>query len=158
MVSNSWRCRPRADRRADGCLCSLADQIFPDGFVDETLRTLALLFPQNHQKTRRWLKKQIVGHSLDPSLARCGNLWSQDRRFEKFHFWHDRLVMLKQVFDDSSPRKLSQWWGDRRNPPQWYTFWVAVLVFVTTVFFGLVQSIAGVLQVWLSWRALQQGA
>jgi len=62
--------------------------------------------------------------------------------------------MLKLAFDDSTPRRLSQWWGDRRNSPQWYTFWVAVLVFAFTVFFGLVQSIAAVLQVYLSWKAL----
>jgi hypothetical protein len=136
---------------------SFYDQIFPDGLIDETLRTLAILFPQNDRKSRRWLTKQISKYSLNPGIARCGSTWAQDRRFENFHFWHDRLVMLKQTFDDSSPRKLSQWWGDRRNSTQWYTFWVAVLVFVMTVFFGLVQSIEGGLQVYLSWKALQQG-
>jgi hypothetical protein len=135
---------------------SLADQIFPDDLINETLRTLTLLFPQNDRKTRRWLSKQISEHSLDPSILRCGNAWAQDRRFENFYFWHDRLVILKQNFDDASPRKLSQWWGDRRNSAQWYTFWVAILVFVTTVFFGLVQSIEGALQVYLSWKSLQQ--
>ncbi|KAK4448503.1 hypothetical protein QBC34DRAFT_381068 [Podospora aff. communis PSN243] len=134
----------------------LSDQIFPDDLISETLRTLTLLFPQNDRKTRRWLSKQISEHSLDPSISRCGNAWAQDRRFENFYFWHDRLVILKQNFDDASPRKLSQWWGDRRNSAQWYTFWVAILVFVTTVFFGLVQSIEGALQVYLSWKSLQQ--
>ncbi|KAK0622958.1 hypothetical protein B0T14DRAFT_535954 [Immersiella caudata] len=124
----------------------LADQIFPADLINETLRTLTLLFPQNDRKTRRWLSKQISKHSLDPSILRCGNAWAQDRRFENFYFWHDRLVILKQNFDDASPRKLSQWWGDRRNSVQWYTFWVAILVFVAT----------GVLQVYLSWRAMQQ--
>lgn len=132
---------------------SLADQIFPDGLVAETLQTLALLFPQNDSKTRRWVKERGLEHSLDPSLVRCGNVWSRDRRFENFEFWHDRLVMLTQAFDDSSPRRLSQWWADRRNPIQWSTFWVAILVFVTTVFFGLIQSVEGALQVYLSWKS-----
>ena len=41
---------------------------------------------------------------------------------------------------------------------QWYTFWVAILVFVMTVFFGFVQSVEGALQVYLSWKALEQAA
>jgi hypothetical protein len=32
---------------------------------------------------------------------------------------------------------------------------VAILVFVITVFFGLVQSVEGALQVYLSWRVLK---
>jgi len=137
---------------------SFTSSPFPDAFVDETLRTLALLFPQNNQQSRRWLLGQISGHALDPGIAQCGNLRVQNRRFEHFSFWHDRLVILKQAFDEASPRGLRQWWNDRRNSVQWYTFWVAILVFVITVFFGLVQSIEGALQVYLSWRALQQAA
>jgi hypothetical protein len=135
---------------------SLTTPLFPDTFIDETLRTLALLFPQNNHKSRRWLLAQISEHALDPAIARCGNLRAQNRRFEHFSFWHDRLVILKQAFDESSPRGLRQWWNDRRNSVQWYTFWVAILVFVMTVFFGLVQSVEGALQVYLSWKSLQQ--
>lgn len=67
-------------------------------------------------------------------------------------------MILKQAFDESGPRGLRQWWSDRRNSVQWYTFWVAVLVFAMTLFFGLVQSIEGALQVYLSWKALRQEA
>jgi preprotein translocase subunit SecG len=35
-----------------------------------------------------------------------------------------------------------------------YTFWVAVLVLVLTIFFGLVQSIEGALQVYASFKGL----
>lgn len=129
--------------------------LFPDSFIDETLRTLAVLFPQNEPRSSRWLTAQMTEHGLDPGMARCGSLRPQNRRFEHFSFWHDRLVILKQTFDESSPRGLRQWWNDRRNSVQWYTFWVAILVFVITVFFGLVQSIEGALQVYLSWKALK---
>lgn len=135
---------------------SFTNPIFPDSFVEETLRTLALLFPQNDRKSRHWLLGQISAHGLDPSITRCGNIPAQNRRFEHFSFWHDRLIMLKQAFDESSPRGLRQWWNDRRNPVQWYTFWVAILVFVMTVLFGLVQSVEGALQVYLSWKALKE--
>ncbi|KAI0203966.1 hypothetical protein F4808DRAFT_416434 [Astrocystis sublimbata] len=129
-------------------------QIFPTGFIDETLRTLALLFPQNDAKTEMWLQSQISEFGLDQLLTECGSLATHERRFENFSYWNNRLVILKQALDDSSPQTLSQWWFDRRNGVQWYTFWVAILVFAITVFFGLVQSIEGALQVWLSWKSL----
>ena len=135
-------------------LLSFTNPIFPDLFIDETLRTIALLFPQNDGKSRRWLRGQISKQSLDPSIAQCGNLRAQNRRFAQFCFWHDRLIILKQAFDESKPRELTHWWNDQRNSVQWYTFWVAILVFVMTLFFGLVQSIEGALQVYLSWKAL----
>lgn len=65
--------------------------------------------------------------------------------------------MLKQVFDEAHPRTLAQWWHDRRNGVQWYTFWVAVLVLVLTILFGLIQSIEGGLQVYASFRAIPDG-
>jgi hypothetical protein len=127
--------------------------------VEETLDTLALLFLQNNnRRARRWLLSQISKHGdwVDKNLARCGSLSSQKRQFENFSFWHDRLVILKQAFDETSPRTLSQWWNDHRNPVQRYTFWVAVLVFIMTLVFGLAQSIEGGIQVYLSWKTLQQ--
>lgn len=135
---------------------SLKGPLFSEVFIDKTLRTLALLFPQNDRKTRRWLQGQIAEHNLDPALARCGNLRAQTRRFEQFSFWRDRLTILKQAFDESSRRGLTQRWNDRRNTVQWYTFSEAILVFIMTVFFGLLQSIEGGLQVYLSWKALNQ--
>ncbi|KAK3360490.1 hypothetical protein B0T25DRAFT_496399 [Lasiosphaeria hispida] len=129
--------------------------LFPDSFIDETLRSLALPFLQNDRKSRRWLLGQIVEHNLDPAMARCGFLRSQNGRMEHFSFRHDCLVILKQAFDESIPRGLRQWWNNRRNSVEWYTFWVAILVFAMTVFFGLVQSVEGAFQVYLSWKALK---
>ncbi|KAK4444416.1 hypothetical protein QBC34DRAFT_360139 [Podospora aff. communis PSN243] len=129
-----------------------AVSFWPDGLLDETLRTLALLFPQNDRGTRRLLAG-IKG--IDQTVGCCGVSRAQDRRFEKFSVWHDRLVILKQAFDDSRPQTISQWWWDRRNGVQWYTFWVAIMVFILTVFFGTVQSIEGALQVYLSYKSLQ---
>ncbi|KAK0725072.1 hypothetical protein B0H67DRAFT_482567 [Lasiosphaeris hirsuta] len=120
------------------------DSLFPDGLVDETLRTLALLFPQSEfskQKTRHHC-------TVDPRLTLCGNLQAEDRQIERFRFWRDRLVILKQAYDDATPRTLSQWWCDRRNGVQWYTFWVAILVLLITTFLGLMQCIEGALQVY----------
>jgi ABC-type Fe3+ transport system permease subunit len=62
-------------------------------------------------------------------------------------------VVLKEAFDEAEPRSLSQLWFDRRVRVQWYTLWVAVLVFILTIFFGLVQSVEGALQVYLAFRS-----
>lgn len=122
----------------------------PCNLAAETLRTLALLFPAGHE-TKKWLSK-LPG--ADPSMPRFGRLNSDMRQIERFHYWRDRIVMLKQVFDDAQPKTLSQWWHDRRSGVQWYTFWVAILVFALTVFFGLVQSIEGAMQVYASFKGL----
>ncbi|KAK0718502.1 hypothetical protein B0T26DRAFT_778685 [Lasiosphaeria miniovina] len=89
-------------------------------------------WPGRHSTLRqaveqRWAAGQVAEHGLDGQLGRCGNLRAQDRRFERFAVWHDRL---------------------------WYTFWVAILVFATNLFFGFVQSIEGAVQVYLTWKAL----
>jgi hypothetical protein len=122
----------------------------PTGLKEETLRTLVLLFPQHDSQTGKFLQKNANRH--DKMLSKGGKLRLEDRQIEGFHFWHDRLVMLKQAFDDSRPATIRQWWFDRRNGVQWYTFWIAVLVLVLTIFFGMVQSIEGALQVYKAYR------
>ncbi len=62
--------------------------------------------------------------------------------------------MLKQTFDEAQPRNIRQWWYDSRKGVQWYTFWVAVLVLLLTVVFGLLQCVLSALQVYASFRAL----
>jgi len=122
--------------------------LLPAGLVDETLRTLALLFPQNDRATKKWINSLPATPVVDRQLNQCGQLRLDDRQIETYKFWHDRLIILKQAFDESRPATLSQWWCDRRNGYQWYTFWVAVFVLFLTIFFGMVQSIEGALQVW----------
>lgn len=117
---------------------------------------MALLFPSADKGTGSWLQGQKKTHTIDRQLERCGSLRTRERRIENFSVWHDRLVILKQAFDDSQPASLSQWWLDRRNRVQWYTFWVAVLVFVMTMFSGIVQSLEGAVQVYLAYKSQEQ--
>jgi hypothetical protein len=51
---------------------------------------------------------------------------------------------------------MSQWWYDRRNGVQWWTFWIALLVLGLTILFGLSQCIEGGWQVRLAYVALKQ--
>lgn len=94
---------------------------------------------------------------VDPRVVRCGQLKADLRQIEKFQIWRDRLVMLKQVYDDAQPQTLRQWWNDRRNGVQWYMFWFAVLVLILTILFGLIQSIEGAIQAYASLKAISGG-
>jgi len=125
-----------------------SSNIYPNRLGEETLRTLALIFPQHDKQTLKWLKRHPESYRIDKILLKCGPLRLDDRQIEKFHFWHDRLIILKQAFDQSRPATISQWWYDRRNGVQWYTFWVAAVVLFLTIFFGMAQSIEGALQVY----------
>ncbi|KAI1122257.1 hypothetical protein F5Y10DRAFT_254496 [Nemania abortiva] len=132
--------------------------LYPSDLIDETIRTLAILFPQSDfsssaraKQKRDWLQKLCLDASpclIDPRVALCGNLRAEDRQIERFTFWRDRLIILKQVYDDAKPRTMQQWWYDRRNGERWFTFWVAVLVLVITITLGLIQCIESALQVY----------
>lgn len=123
--------------------------MLPESLLNETQRTLSLLFPQTDADIRNWCRKRPY---FDSQLMSCGHLKTDDRQIEKFLHWHDRLVVLKQLFDEATPRTLSQWWYDRRNGVQWYTFWVAILVLALTLIFGLIQCITGIMQVYAAFN------
>lgn len=127
--------------------------MFPPDFIQETLRTIALLFPEYDKEMRKWYRTQVAKHELDATAMNSGQLIADERQLESFKYWHDRLVVLKQVYDESRPNSISQWWHDRRNGVQWYTFWVAIIVLALTIFFGLVQSIEGALQVYKAFNS-----
>ncbi|KAH6961994.1 hypothetical protein BKA56DRAFT_736817 [Ilyonectria sp. MPI-CAGE-AT-0026] len=122
--------------------------LYPKELITETLNTIALLFPKWDQGTRAWYLQESSLRGLDTYAIEVGHLDTDQRQIENFTYWHDRLVILKQVFDEARPNTLQHWWNDRRNGVQWYTFWVAILILILTVFFGLVQSIEGALQVY----------
>jgi hypothetical protein len=137
--------------------------IFPPGFVEETLRTLSLLLPLGNKKVLRWFlaeqKRCVVDESIDRNAIKCSPLTTKDRQIEKFVFWHDRLVMLKQAFDEADPTTVRRMWRDRRKPVQWFNFWFAVaLIAGLTIFFGLVQSIEGGIQTYKAYHPSSSGS
>ncbi|KAL8840478.1 MAG: hypothetical protein Q9176_003804 [Flavoplaca citrina] len=123
--------------------------------ADETVRTIALLIPPSLGAASPWFKQQQQEHCLDSEAGICDRLNSSERQIDKFHYWRERLVLLKRTYDDAEPKSLSQLWWDDRKKTQWFTFWVAVLVFVMTVFFGVIQSVASIVQAWASVKSLR---
>ncbi|TFB04731.1 hypothetical protein CCMA1212_003162 [Trichoderma ghanense] len=133
---------------------NLNNNPFPESFIQETLDSIALLFPSHDNKTTRWLKSLT---EVDPQLAKRECIERHKLGFGHFNYWHDRLVILKQVLDESSPSTLSQRWHDRRNCLRWYTFWIAIPLFVITVFFGVVQTVEAAVQIYLSCKRDESG-
>jgi hypothetical protein len=132
--------------------------MYPPHFIEETLWTIELLFPKYDLATKKWYKKAAAKPAcgLDLRLVEIGNLNAEKRQIDNFRYWHDRLVILKEVYDEARPNTLSQFWHDRRNGPQWYTFWVALWVLVLTVLtivLALIQCVEGGLQVYIALKS-----
>ncbi|KAI4246440.1 MAG: hypothetical protein L6R42_009902, partial [Xanthoria sp. 1 TBL-2021] len=100
---------------------------------------MSLLIPPTLGAASPWFEQQQQEHHLDSEAGSCDRLNSSERQIDKFHYWRERLVLLKRTYDDAEPKNLSQLWWDDRKKTQWFTFWVAVLVFIMTVFFGVIQ-------------------
>jgi hypothetical protein len=77
--------------------------MYPDGFIEEMRRTLTLLFPQHDRVSQRWLQTQRKTYNIDRQLGENGQLRLDERQLKNFRYWHDRLVILKQAFDESRP-------------------------------------------------------
>ena len=127
--------------------------LFPEDFLNETLLTLALLLPRANKDCKRWLSKARKRCSgvIDAEVAEQ-SLGHQGRLVRTYDYWHDRLVVLAEAFDKTEPKGLSQWWADKRKRVQWFTFWIAVTVLILTIIFGLIQSVTGILQVYVAYN------
>jgi len=123
--------------------------------VDETIHTLALLFPQNDTATQRWVRTQVRHHGIDPLVGKCGSLTTAERRFDRFPYWHDRLVILKQAYDETRPRSLVQFWADRRNLGQWRLFWLGVVILLLIIVFGILGRIESAIQIKIAKKVIQ---
>lgn len=124
---------------------------FPEDFLQETLDTISLLSPSADIPCNAWMRKYHSRRMPDPKLL---SLPSTSRLIGRYSHWRDRLLLLEEAFDQSEPDSFPKWWHDRRKKVQRYTFMVAVVVLLLTIFFGLIQSIASIIQAWASLKTL----
>lgn len=118
--------------------------LFPDRFIEETRRTLSLLLPIADDKAKSWMKSKQQKSKLDPLCASCHHLQASKRHVRNFSFWGERLVIVKEVFDEHQPRGILQVWRDSRNQVQWWTFWIAIAVSLLSI----IACVEGALQVY----------
>ncbi|KAK5558871.1 hypothetical protein LTR46_003060 [Exophiala xenobiotica] len=118
---------------------------FPGRLLLETIWTLNLLFPQWDPNTNSLLKKhqqsfQQIGPYNGPPTSNLA----------QFEYWRDRLCELHDVVFLAPPASWAQLWRDRRNPQQFWTFWLALVILLLT----LISTITGIVQAWASIKSL----
>ena len=113
----------------------------PAELLDETSRTLDLLFPSWDRNTKRMMKK------LNLDFHR---VYHRDRSLDlrDYPFWRDRVLELYEDVYLAPPEGCAQLWYDRRDPQKFWTFWVALVVLLLTV----LSTIATLLQTVLALR------
>jgi hypothetical protein len=110
--------------------------------------TLALMFPKE-KKIEQWYRRKGRAGQLDFLALNAGR---PVRSIESYSYWRDRLVLLKEAFDDARPRTLLQLWHDRRDTAKWLDTTGVYIAIGLTLLFGLLQSIEGALQVYAAFR------
>lgn len=138
----------------------MGSPIFPEGFMRETLDTLTLLFPDTDRKTKQWLEAEFradpLSKQMDRGLFKCGHFrpGHPSRRLEHFRYWRDRLGMLREAVDEATPpsRALLKALSDSKKGDRWFNSWVAIVAIGLTLFFGMVQSIEGAIQVFKAYH------
>jgi hypothetical protein len=83
-----------------------ASDIFPQDLIQETLWTLALLIPRSDRSMVAWYKKIAAKNNLDASACICSQSRLEGRQIDRFHFWRERLTVLKLTFDEA---ELTSW-------------------------------------------------
>ncbi len=142
--------------------------------------TYRLLFPP---RDREWLKGMIqTSQSFTPSLSPdrqrreysrpCDKrlpypaimelpsmqqhfrrpIKSSSELFRRYPHWATRLHILFEEAEDPTPVSALDRWAERRKAPR-HSFWVAAAAFAVGIFFGLVTTALGVIQIWISYCA-----
>ncbi|KAL8684402.1 MAG: hypothetical protein Q9218_008308, partial [Villophora microphyllina] len=85
-----------------------ADNVLPRALAEETIRTIALLLPPSLGEPNHWFRPEQQEHHLDAQAGMCDRLNSSERQIDRFHYWRDRLVLLKRTYDEAEPKNLTQ--------------------------------------------------
>lgn len=124
----------------------MGSDILPVALLRETITTLNLLFPQWDPQTQALLSAHGQDfHTLPP--------FEGPRRLDlsEFKYWRSHLLELYEEIYLAPADSWRQLWTDRRNPHQWWTFWIAVVVLALSI----VSCITSVIQAWASIEALK---
>ncbi|KAI0554385.1 hypothetical protein F4679DRAFT_525901 [Xylaria curta] len=149
-------------------------------FLFGTLMTLQLLFPARDRKKLKgkpirkatWvpglfhfmLNRQKLDSHLSSTFVPEGKyqrpLTNRRELYERYPHWGLRLHMLLEEVEDPTPLSWMGRWSERRKAAR-YSFWVTFAAFVIAMVFGLVATILGAVQVWISycqWQGEEGGS
>jgi hypothetical protein len=119
--------------------------LIPLQVLIETKLSLDLLFPFWDNRTVAFLKKERQTFHQDGPFTGTKAL-----NLLAFDHWRDRLLELHEEIFQSPPVSWAQLWRDRRNPQQFWTFWVALMILLLTI----ASTAATIIQAWASVKAV----
>jgi hypothetical protein len=134
ILSNTdWKAR-EAHKPAQGQDLSVS---LPRAVLHETILSLNLLFPHWDHASNEFLEAHKQNfHRHEPYDG------PKTLNLMEFDHWRDRLLELSDVVFTSPPASIRQLFMDRRNPQQFWTFWIAIIILFLTV----VSTVASVYQ------------
>ncbi|TVY18403.1 hypothetical protein LARI1_G003433 [Lachnellula arida] len=135
----------RATEKPDTAIRTL----IPRGILRETVLSLSLLFPRWDIHTDNFMLQYDQTFHLEAPFSD-----PHPQHLSEFSHWRNRLMELHQIFH-SPPIGWTQLWTDRRNPLQWYTFWIAIVILVLTVVLGVISTVTAVMQTCFAYEALK---
>jgi hypothetical protein len=101
-----------------------------------------LLFPTWDKDTKNFLRRENQNfHNIQPYTT------SRPLNLQQFNHWRDRLLDVYEQVYLAPPVSVAQLWHDRRNPQQWWTFWIALFIALLTV----ISMTTGIMQTVRSW-------
>ena len=108
--------------------------------INETIRSMQLIFPPGDNRIGRMLEKAIDEQDLDHKLAGPYQISGPNEEdagssllpiyvhelFDVFPHWGDRLYSILQEVAEPSPMSWHEKWSDRRKSPR-YMYWAVGL-------------------------------
>ena len=128
------------------------DQSFPPELIEETLRTLELLFPFGNKKAKKMLKEEKM-----MSLYTAEEDIPEPRKdgIASYTYWRNRLLTLQDLLD-RPPETVYQTIRDRRNLSSWTALWGGVVfIFILTLLFGILATVYTIKQYALAVRSYE---
>ena len=122
--------------------------LLPLRVLTETMDSLNLLFPHWDDKTISLL------HKHKQTFYQVGSFHGpRSLDLHEFVYWRDRILEVYEEVFRSPPASWAQLWSDQRNPQQWWTFWIALVILALTV----VSTAASLVQAWAAMKTLDCG-
>lgn len=131
----------------------------------EVLLSYRLLFRQDNSSralfNNQEIKEVSAGGLVDPLLVQLcgqkqqiGDILGDETLIEQdfydnvieFPFYGPELVRLQKYARSRKPRRYLDVWRDTRDPSQWLTLWLLVIIGGLSVLFSFLQTAASVIQ------------
>ena len=118
----------------------LNSSVYPQNFLQETFTTVRLL--------KVGIGSQHTGNKIvycASDNVELGFGASVTRELKDYPYWQTHLKNLNHAFKAAKTTSLKEWWRDPRDVPSLVNVRLAVIAIGLALFFGLIQSITGII-------------